>query len=311
MLSQIKTTLFRRPESKPRTVTATASAATRVRNSAGEWVTLAAGETAEVLETDAAASANITYTRKRDPDEPTPRDLVPAPREAKPMPSSWADLPKCFARYYELSERLAIAIDHVLEIRAALRQHFPAACPDDVASISYARWDGEAYTPGKAWASGRNIDLGPTARREFDLLDRAEREAWQTASDLRDRTQEPLAEAYLACARHRMRMHGDRAMVTRELNETAYDLFAGRIAAMGLHQNEVRRMFRGSRDFLAYYRELPVVRGLKRLGPNDSVVIDSVDALAAFAIQDAAATSELADLLAEAKRELKRAAKVA
>ena len=141
------------------------------------------------------------------------------------------------------------------------------------------------------------------------------------AGERLDRAREQYREGKIRlqfeCSKAIIEITSDATKHKRNASQTARELFQLRIAALGLHQSQVDRLYQGSALAVKYHRFKPVVHDRKQAwhdgetGEQAFFISGDIDALSSQYAQQKRNHDELAALAKEAIAESERARKVA
>lgn len=193
------------------------------------------------------------------PQEPTPR----------PMPESWAELPACFHRWHEIAERFRCARQRAADLEKAylretglggsealhLLRNLDAAIPG--ASDRIKLMDG--------WIAANigQIAVGLDAIRKRSKIRDALTRAYQAIDDLTQAENESLWKLHLQCGDQVIAAHGRLERAAAALSAEGIRRFRQRIAALGLGESDVARLYRNSADAAEFERECPRLHDLR------------------------------------------------
>jgi hypothetical protein len=246
--------------------------------------------------------------------DPTPERPSP-----EPMPAAWKNLPACFREWHELAEEFRIAREYRVLIRNE-RQRVTGIG----GSVSGAE--------GKILSLGY-VDAGPMSQdvivrsNLIDLEDPRVKKLHRffdtsiaAADDYYERLQATksaeLNRLRWECGLHRIEQAERLQVVIDELAAVGFELFATRVAALGLHPAKIRELFCGSADHARFSvaqstSSIDVVStGLCQEDGPIRVADESPVTSASHALNEAKRLAELTPLLKTARSELARAQKL-
>ena len=281
-----------------------------------------AGETVEVTHRDSLGlDPNDFAFLDKETREPIQIDKAPERPEAAPLPARWEQLPNCFADWHNLNEKFRVAGLHkklITESRVKVfgTPHSIGNPSGDVATLITANaMFGRGMNPQ---SNSREIRLDdPFVQAQEREFQRAEKNALDHLEELRNTYSLPLQRLHLACGNARLDSVESLTAITQEIRAIGLELFSARVAALELHPQQVARLYAGSSLFVKYATHTdPHICGTAFAGYDASgnirtYVDDEVVSIAAGLLSDIDRTSELAPLLAEGRKELSKAQKVA
>lgn len=179
-------------------------------------------------------------------------ELIPPPVDQLPLPESWGDLPPDFSTWWKLNEELSALCKRRSEIWKRLAAASRTYVLEDLNAFAaeYSRGN-SANRPKLANALTAAV-VGEIPQAHFDaintLADAFERAAG-AVTDWKDRHLDDLTRAKFKCGKYLEKKHGATCRAISELHRLARDLFAGRIAPLGLAERKVEELFHGSADW--------------------------------------------------------------
>ncbi len=305
----------------------------RVRVERDTIATLANGTRSSVSEGDTIEITESEFS-KFDPEDLTVIDpksqtaagsrfANPAPprEDPAPMPEAWKGLPACFAQWWALSERFRVAKIHEGQIRSARKNLFGS-------DINLGDFSDAGTALGISISGGkgenlksivRNIDpRDPETAYQNRRFESAIANAIDHLADLRRSKTIELQRLFIACSDERLANAEELQRVNEGLAQTAFAIFHARVAALGLAEGHVRRLFSGSADALKYLGDntAPSTTGQTSLGLEEDgqprvIFDDSVGTTAEILLSEKARLERLKPLLATAKAELAKTSKLA
>ena len=281
-----------------------------------------AGETVEVTHRDALGlDANDFAFLDKETREPIQFDKAPERPEPAPLPARWEQLPKCFADWHAMNQKFVVAAEHRKLITDARIKTFGTASSLGNPQENVGTILGFELTSAKGMnthVTRREIRLDDPAviaqEREFQ---RAEQNAHDHLEELRNTYSLQLQRLHLACGNARIDSVEKLSAITQEIRTIGFELFSKRVAALELHPQQVARLYAGSSLYVKYaVHNDPHICGTAFAGYDASgnirTYVDAeVSEIAGGMLSDIDRTAELAPLLAEGRKELSKAQKIA
>jgi hypothetical protein len=282
-----------------------------------------AGETVEVTHEAAKGldPSDIAFigTIDREPIQITKSPERPDPA---PLPEAWQKLPKCFSDWWALNEKFRVAAIHRRLITEARISVFGTASslnnPSENVGTILGFELAESKRGHNTVVTKREIRLDDPAvqQQEREFL-QAEFAALDHMKDLSHTYGLTLQKLHLACGQARLDSVEALSAITQEVRSIGFELFSKRVQALELHPQQVARLYAGSALFMKFaVHHDPSVSGTCSAGYDPSgnirIYVDAdVSEIAGGMLSDIDRTAELAPLLAEARKELTKAQKLA
>jgi hypothetical protein len=206
------------------------------------------------------------------PEAPAVRKMA-APYVPKPYPELWADLPKVFRAYWDLSEEFS-------------------KLSDDYARLLRGK---SGMTIGRAHVGELGTD------RFAEQLIRAE-------DRVRSFNHQGLARAHFECGNLALSELRSANATAREVTRIGFEIFSLRVALMEMHISKVRYLYPGSAPFMKYNMPPLSEPVLRSTGSGTPPYIDgTIDAVAEVLLRGRRYREEGEQKLALAKAELEAA----
>lgn len=243
-------------------------------------------------------------------------DPSPARAEPETAPESWKALPACFTDYFRMNAEITVARAHIRAIRETRRSIF--GTDHDFSDIEGTFLAGgitggmDRMNPHTTVQPFNASD--PTTRKLARYLATSLAGAEDYLARLLEKTSRPLQLAFYQAGLHHLSLAGQAQELVDEINQTGFEVFAHRVAALGLAEWHVRRLYHGSADFLKYTQGNSYQGGTCFGGMDDDGLTriysdQEVQTSAGYALRDAARIIELTALLKQAKAELAQTVK--
>ena len=262
------------------------------------------------IKPDPAHQAKIEAFKKSIPE-------IPAPADA---PASYSAMPKCFTELWNITQKIGVLIRHekeltTLYLRGRALTEDEQKYFNEFTTNTQTRADSidnliKTKTPNFAFLNEEQMEQIMKIRRELvragERLDRA-----------REQYRENKIRLQFECSKAIIEITSDATKHQRNASQTARELFQLRIAALGLHQSQVDRLYAGSALAVKYDRFKPVVHDRKQAwhdgetGEQAFFISGDIDALSSQYAQQKRNHDELAALAKEASAESERAKKAA
>lgn len=281
-----------------------------------------AGEIVEVTHRDSLGlDTNDFAFLDKETREPIHTVKAPERPSPAPLPDRWDTLPECFSKWHEINEKFATAAAHKRLITEARIRTFGTANSLGNPSGDVSTLIAVNVTFGKGKGINSNsrelrIDSPEVIAQEREFQ-RVENYAADHMQELVSTYAIAIQKLHLECGYARLNSCDQLTKITTEIRAAGLALFTHRIKALELHDSQVHRLYCGSALFQKYGTvNDPYVSGLSSAGYSSSGVIiqyvdDTVPAIAGGCLYDLQRIAELAPLLAEARKELAKAQKVA
>lgn len=325
-MSILNKLLGKKPE-ETRTITLTS--AVRVKLADGEMIDGVENQSVEVLKSDAdylvsMGVANRKLTEEEHAEIARIHGLIPPPHDPRPLPDSWAELPECFAKAWEISERLRCLKTRHLECETVyLRGSGLTEDEKHWLREETGRQSTEAAQRARLideWIQARQLRISVPSDAKIQDRQRvrnAMERIGQSIDDFRREYSERMIELQFACSDEALGQAERINVATRSLADIGFQIFKTRIAALGLGHQKTRELFASSADALKYVQvgQSPPDLRMAYNDPDTGEIKTYIDAsyqvLAEFwrAWRDRAEKMEA--LLKQAKAELAKAEKVA
>jgi hypothetical protein len=241
------------------------------------------------------------------------KSLIPLLEEPAPMPEDWSRLPKCFSLFWKLNQAGMVLIHHRDEIERRLIKRVSRKQMGSFSGINQISESNQS----KIFAGLALSMDGMDAREieELQTLKNAYQNAYEEVKEWQRENTPELIRHQMACSDAVQDTHGEVCRSIRDLHAMALELFKTRIAALGLGQHDVNRLFLNSADAVKYASiQRPTLQDL-RLAWNDGqgdlkTYVDHPPATLANLLKGFRITqAEVEKLAKEATAELTRATK--
>jgi hypothetical protein len=288
--------------------------------SAEQVLTVSERIAGELVSAGAAETLDINEARQNEAQRLA--SMVPPAVMPNPPPDLLADMPACFAKWWNLNAAGIALENRAIDIFNALIVHGKKGMLEFTVNDAVKNLDMQASGVRDAAfaAIARAVHVGaPTdsfvteLRHLRDALQRAE----QATRDWADMNRNELAKLHFECSQHAIAKHGELTRAIRELHGLGFELFNCRIGALQLGQPQARRLYHGSRDYQLYgAMPEPGIQNL-RLAWSDSGndpqhYLQNTPPVMAQMIRDwQVIGEEVSQLTKQAKSELSKARKVA
>ncbi|MES2920193.1 MAG: hypothetical protein V4819_01505 [Verrucomicrobiota bacterium] len=193
-------------------------------------------------------------------------ELLPPPVEALPCPEAWTKLPVCFASWWKLNEAhrcLADRRDAIEEKLIAYYRRYTLQCEPYELGTAIADPRERARVLGVAMSQISIGAIDPSHIHDCRLLRDFYQRAKVTTDEWLEANRDALNIARIECSNAVLKKHAELCHDSGALSAVAFDMFSIRIAALGLAEYEVRRLFTNSSDFCNYHRDKPSIQDLK------------------------------------------------
>lgn len=223
----------------------------------GKSMQVTEGDTVEV--SPKVAAQLVSNGQARNPEaialatataEHNSRLLPPAPTP-EPLPESWEKLPKCFSDWHALDQQGAMLIRRRNAIEKALIDIItPHSLWPDIhtSGINQLRPDQKAELLKAPLSQG--ISEQDLKNQRF-LRDRLQA-ARELASEWHASNDERLFKLRIDCSDATMEAHSKLSRTARDIASIGFELFALRVAPLGLATYKVNNLYNGSADFVKY-----------------------------------------------------------
>ncbi len=246
--------------------------------------------------------------------------LIPAPVEAKPMPENWQDLPPAFHDLWRLDEAANCLVERRSRIWDVLMatMHRYRALGEGLHHFK-ATYDHADYgLRAKLQKAFSNLHVGQLPEKhlaEVRHLKDAYHGIEQSVRDWSEQNRDAWTRAKFQAGQHIQTKHGELCRAIRELHALGREIFSCRVAALGLAEIHVDRLFEGSADALKYRSiETPTLGDLKLAWNDDNgpeYYVEKTPAQMVTLLRGWEATSaEVAKLTRQAQAELSKARRV-
>lgn len=248
-------------------------------------------------------------------------DPSPDRPEPRPLPARWESLPACFREFWECSESVRCAREHIGLIQEKRMAIFGVG-------TDFADARGTILVGGFHFADDRRnknvvstlrpVDFDNPENKRLDFyLTKAETAAEDYLARLLEKVALPQQRRYLECGNFYINSTSELQEILAELESIGFAIFSTRIQALGLADHQNRRLYHGSADFMKYGSHGSTdVQGLASAGYDDAgnlrVYCDlEISTCAGHLLRVLDRTAELKPLLIEGRRELAKTRKAA
>ncbi len=240
------------------------------------------GERLNLSERDAGALFAAERARRVFTDaETAERDrlnrMIPPPWTPAPLPELWQSMPEPFHKLWEISERYRCAHGRAGEIEALyLRGRGMNDSERHQLEQETSRTAADGTTRSaliESWISERaknvlRITVGEQRADELRKISDALNRAYQAINDLRDECGEDFTRLSVLCGDAVLDEVARGQRAARAASRDGFELFKHRLASLELGEAELRRLYRGTREQLAFEVQEPTPPNL-RLGWAD------------------------------------------